>query len=115
MKTVTLEVCHPQDAMADFIQVWNTGIAEPNMKIAFASPDILWKIFTAKRWELLKALCGVGPISIREAARRVNRDVKAVHTDLTALIAAGIVNRTESGKVEFPFEAIKVEFLLQAA
>jgi len=68
-----------------------------------------------KRWELLKALCGAGPVSIREAARRVNRDVKGVHTDLTALMTAGIVNRTETGGVEFPFEAVKVEFFLQAA
>ncbi|MCW5206773.1 DNA-binding protein [Desulfobulbus sp. F5] len=115
MKTVTLEVCSPQDAMADFVHAWKSEKAESNAKIGFASPELLWKVLTAKRWELLKALCGVGPISIREAARRVKRDVKAVHTDLTALIAAGIINRTETGGVEFPFEAVKVEFLLQAA
>ena len=32
---------------------------------------------------------GAGAISIREAARRVNRDVRAVHSDVTALINAG--------------------------
>ena len=41
--------------------------------------------------------------------------MKAVHGDITALVAAGILNKTESGQVEFPFEAVKVEFLLQAA
>lgn len=115
MKTVTLEVSTPQDAMNDFLQAWNTGRKEDTAKIGFASPEILWKVLTAKRWELLKALCGAGPVSIREAARRVNRDVKGVHTDLTALMSAGIVNRTETGGVEFPFEAVKVEFLLKAA
>ena len=70
---------------------------------------------SAKRWELLKALCGAGPVSIREAARRVQRDVKAVHGDITALLAAGLLNRTETGNVEFPYDAVKVEFLLQAA
>ena len=59
-------------------------------------------------------LCGAGPVSIREAARRVNRDVKAVHGDVTALLSAGILPRAEGGKIEFPFEAVKVEFLLQA-
>ena len=39
------------------------------------------------RSELLKALCGAGPVSIREAARRVHRDVKAVHGDVTALLS----------------------------
>ena len=70
---------------------------------------------TAKRWELLKALCGAGQISIHEAARRVSRDVKGVHGDVAALLAAGLLNRTESGAIEFPYEAIKVEFMLQAA
>ena len=83
--------------------------------ISFASPELLWKVLTAKRWELLKVLCGVGPVSIREAARMVNRDVKAVHSDVTALLSAGVLDRVEGGGVVFPFEAIKVEFLLQAA
>ena len=78
-------------------------------------PELLWQVLTAKRWELLKALCGAGPISIREAARRVERDVKAVHSDITALLNAGVVDRAEGGGIVFPFQAIKVEFLLQAA
>lgn len=73
------------------------------------------EVLTAKRWELLKTLCGAGPVSIRAAARRVGRDVKAVHGDLTALVNAGVLHRTERGGVEFPFEAVKVEFLLHAA
>ena len=115
MKTVTLEVSTPQAAMDDFLRAWTTGKAEENTKIGFASPEILWKVLTAKRWELIKALCGAGQISIRDAARRVNRDVKGVHTDLTALITAGIVNRTDSGGVEFPYDAVKIEFFLKAA
>ena len=73
------------------------------------------KVLTAKRWELLKALCGAGPISIHEAARRVSRDVKGVHENVAALLAAGLLNRTESGAIKFPYETIKVEFMLQAA
>jgi predicted transcriptional regulator len=75
----------------------------------------IWRVLTAKRWQLLKALCGAGPVSIREAARRVGRDVKAVHGDITALLIAGILDRTDDGRVVFPFEAVKVEFLLRAA
>ncbi len=101
--------------MAGFAQAWQARKAEKTARISFASPELLWKVLTAKRWELLKALCGAGPVSIREAARRVERDVKAVHTDITALLAAGVLERTESGAIVFPFEAVKVEFLLQAA
>ena len=91
------------------------GKAQKNARISFATPELLWKVLTAKRWELLKALCGAGPVTMREAARRVGRDVKAVHTDATALLLAGVLDRTPEGRIEFPYEAVRVEFLLQAA
>ena len=115
MKTVILEVSSPDESMAGFAQAWKLGKSERNTRIAFATPELLWQVLTAKRWELLKALCGAGPMSIREAARRVERDVKAVHADITALLTAGVIDRDQSGGIVFPFEAVKVEFLLEAA
>lgn len=115
MKTVTLDVRTPADSMADFVKTWKTRKPQKSARISFATPELLWKVLTVKRWELLKALCGAGPVSIREAARRVGRDVKAVHGDVTALLSAGVLDRTEEGGIVFPFEAVKVEFLLQAA
>lgn len=114
MKTVTLEVRSPNESMTGFVNAWKTGKGEKAARLSFASPELLWQVLTAKRWELLKVLCGLGPVSIREAARRVGRDVKAVHGDITALLHAGVLERAEGGIV-FPYEAIKVEFLLQAA
>jgi predicted transcriptional regulator len=101
--------------MAGFAQAWRSGRADKAARISFASPEVLWKVLSAKRWELLKALCGAGPVSIREAARRVNRDVKAVHGDVTALLSAGVLDRADGGGIVFPYEAVKVEFVLQAA
>ena len=115
MKTVTLDVRTPADSMADFVTAWKTGKAQKSARISFASAELLWQVLTAKRWELLKALCGAGSISIREAARRVGRDVKAVHGDVIALLNAGLLDRDEGGGIIFPFDAVKVEFLLQAA
>ena len=115
MKTVTLDIRPPDAAARDFVTAWKTGKALKSDRISFPTPELLWKVLTAKRWELLKALCGAGPVTVREAARRVDRDIKAVHSDLTALAKAGILNRTEAGRIEFPYDAIKVEFLLQAA
>jgi len=115
MKTVILDVREPKEAMTGFGRVWHANQQQEADRTSFATPELLWKVLTAKRWELLKALCGVDPVSIREAARRVARDVKGVHGDVTALLEAGLLNRTESGAIEFPYEAIKVEFLLQAA
>jgi len=101
--------------MQDFVRVWKSGRAEKSARISFGSPELLWKVLTAKRLELLKALCGAGPVSIREAARRAGRDVKAVHGEVTALLNAGVLDRTDDGRIVFPYEAVKVEFVLAVA
>lgn len=115
MNTVVLEVRSLAETLADAARVMKTGRAEREARISFSTPELLWQVFTAKRWELLKVLSGAGPVSIREAARRVGRDVKAVHRDVTALLNAGVLNRTAEGSVEFPFQVVKVEFVLPAA
>lgn len=115
MKTVVLEVRPLAEALDDVIRAMKNGRADREARIGFASPELLWQVLTAKRWELLKAMCGAGPISIREAARRVDRDVKAVHGDVKALLDAGVLTRNAAGAVEFPFESVKVEFMLRAA
>jgi predicted transcriptional regulator len=114
MKTVILDVRPPADAAAKLVRVWKSGKANKDARISFATPELLWEVLSAKRWELLKALCGAGPVSIREAARRVGRDVKAVHADVTALLNAGVLDGVD-GAILFPFNTIKVEFFLGAA
>ena len=57
MKTVTLDVRPPSGSMRDFVRVWKTGKGEKSARISFATPELLWKVLTAKRWELLKVLC----------------------------------------------------------
>ncbi|UOD50458.1 HVO_A0114 family putative DNA-binding protein [Orrella daihaiensis] len=117
MNILILDLRDLNKGLADAARAMQTGKADPCARIGFATPELLWQVLTAKRWELLKAMCGAGPMSIRAAARRVNRDVKAVHSDITALIAAGVVCRNQDGQgqVQFPFDAVKVEFMLQAA
>ena len=115
MNTVILEVRSLTDTLADVTRAMKSGRAEREARIGFATPELLWQVLTTKRWELLRAMCGAGTMSIREAARRVGRDVKAVHGDVVALLNAGVLSRVADGGVVFPFEAVKVEFLLEAA
>jgi predicted transcriptional regulator len=75
--------------------------------ISFETPALLLKVLTQKRWELLSMMTGAGPITLREAARRVERDVKAVHGDVHALLNAGILQKTEEGRIVFPFDAVR--------
>jgi hypothetical protein len=41
--------------------------------------------------------------------------VKGVHTDAQALVACGVIEKTADGKLLFPYDAVRVEFMLQAA
>jgi predicted transcriptional regulator len=111
---VALDVRDPREAMKDFVHVWETGKPEKAARMSFASPELLWKVLTARRWKLLKALCGAGSVSIRDAARRVGRDVKSVQSDVTALLNAGVLDRAPGGGVVFPYDVVKVEFLFRA-
>jgi predicted transcriptional regulator len=113
MKTVTLQVAtlnevkrRAQDAFKGKKQ---------GSRISFATPELLFRLMTAKRWQLIRMLAGAGPLTIREAARRVNRDVKAVHGDVHALLNAGVLDKTEDGLVVFRFDAIRVDVMLRAA
>jgi hypothetical protein len=56
-------------------------------------------------------MSGQGASSIREVARRVGRDVKAVHGDIASLINAGVLDRT-ADSVIFPYDAVHVDFTL---
>jgi addiction module HigA family antidote len=55
---------------------------EEDVSKSFATPELLFRLMTAKRWELIRTITGAGPLTIREIARRVHRDVKAVHGDV---------------------------------
>jgi len=113
MKTVTLSVASRQAVKQRALDAF--AGRRRGAHISFASVELLWKILTAKRWELIKAMAGGGAMTLREAARRAERDVKAVHGDVHALLAAGVLRKREDGKIEFPFDAVHVDFVLKAA
>ena len=69
---------------------------------------------TEKRWSLIRTLQGKGPLSIRELARRVDRDAKRVHEDVVDLIELGLFERVEAG-VACPFARIHVDIELAVA
>jgi predicted transcriptional regulator len=112
MRTVTLEVSSREETNRRLLRACE-GKPQGTF-ISFETPSLLFKVLTQKRWELLSAMTGAGPMTLRQAARRVERDVKAVHRDVHALLDAGILDRTE-GKIVFPFDAVRVSFVLQAA
>ena len=113
MRTVTLEVSSREAANSRFLRAFG---GEPQGDIiSFETPALLFKVLSGKRWEVLNLMTGSGPMTIRELARRLCRDVKAVHGDVHALLNAGILQKTDSGQIVFPFEALHVDFMLKEA
>lgn len=113
MRIVTLSVSSLDDTLRRAEAAFR---GEPQGEfIAFASVELLWKVLTPRRWDLLKVMAGRGPMSIREVARRARRDVKAVHGDVHALLNAGVLDRAEDGRIVFPYDAVRVAFELRAA
>jgi predicted transcriptional regulator len=113
MKTVTLQLASLDDVKRRAREAFKGH--KQGARISFATPELLFRLMTVKRWELIRALAGATPTTIRGAARRVNRDVKAVHGDVHALLDAGILQKTDKGRIVFPFEAIHVDLMLRAA
>lgn len=113
MNTVTIGISDRKQATVRALKAF-AGKSQGNI-ISFESPALLFKTLTLKRWEILKVLTGKDPVSIREAARLISRDVKAVHGDITALLNVGILVRTENNKISFPFDKVHVDFVLSDA
>ena len=111
--TLTLSVASRDDVTRRALAAF--GGAAQGAHISFATAELLWQVLTAKRWALLRAMAGAGPMTLRAAARRAGRDVKAVHGDVHALLDAGILRRDEDGRIAFPFDAVHVDFMLRAA
>lgn len=113
MRTVTLEVSSREETNRRLLRAFE-GQQQGDF-ISFETPALLFKVLTQKRWELLSVMTGAGPMTLREAARRVERDVKAVHGDVHALLNVGILQKTKEGQIVFPFDAVHVDFLLKTA
>jgi predicted transcriptional regulator len=110
MRTVTISVGSRRTVNSRFRAAM--GGKAQGAYITFVSPTLLWRTLTAKRMEMLQAMAGQGPLTIRELSRLVRRDVKSVHGDVGVLVSAGVLDRTEDG-VEFPYDAIHVDFMLK--
>jgi predicted transcriptional regulator len=113
MSTVTISISSTNETKARIRRAFDGK--KQGAYISFPSLELLWKVITPRRWEMLRAMAGSGPLAIRALARQMGRDVKTVHGDVQALIAAGVLDRTDDGQVLFPYDAVHVDFVLRAA
>lgn len=113
MNTVTLSI-ESANSVAERAKQSFKGKSQGEY-ISFSSLDLLWKVLAPNRMAIVKVLTGSEPLALREIARRVDRDVKAVHTDVQMLLKAGVLDKNEAGRITFGYDAIHVDFMLKAA
>jgi predicted transcriptional regulator len=112
MKTVTLGIASRDAVSVRFLSAME-GKAQ-GAYITFDSVELLFRALTQSRWALLRTVAGAGPLSTGEIARRINRDARAVRRDIHALVDVGLLDRTDAGLVQFPYDTVHVNFRLGA-
>lgn len=118
MNTLTVRLGTGADTKARVVAAGNRALAgkavEANPTLNFGGYEDMHRVLAPSRLNIVKALAEQGALSIQEVARRVGRDVQAVHHDVTTLINAGVIDRTDKG-IEFPYARIHFEFDVVAA
>lgn len=113
LNRVTLSVAS-RDAISERCVAAMKG-EEQGRFITFQSASDLFQTLTLLRLNLIRTMMGAGPISIRELARRLGRDVERVHEDVHALLNVGLLERKDDGSFVFLYDVVRVNFTLTAA
>ena len=114
-KTLELRVGPPRDALDRFEAAWNRvaegGKVAPLRVLTLRNLPLLAATLTPARWILLERLAKQGPLSIYQLAKRLQRDYKNVHTDVTALARLGLIAQQDDG-VAVPWDRVHAELEL---
>ena len=117
-RKIKLEVGSLSQALDRFERSWEraakTGARGAEARLTFESLPLLLRNLTPARWALLEDLKRHGPLSISVLARRLKRDYKNVHTDVTRLIELGLVDRGADQRVAVSWDIVTAEMKLAA-
>jgi len=113
-KRLEIRVGRGGDALDRFEAGWNRlnegrKLAELQVLTLEDLPRLL-AILTPARWALLERLRADGPLSIYALAKRLARDYKNVHTDVSRLVELGLIERGADGAVSVPWDVVRAEF-----
>lgn len=104
------------DALDRFEAAWNRVLEgralRPLQILSFEDLPLLTKTLSPARWILLQNLKEQGPCSIYELAKRLRRDYKNVHTDVTQLAAIGLLERRADGLAAVTWDLLRAELKL---
>jgi len=113
-KVLEIRVAPAADALDRFEAAWNRraeGRPVRTLHVLTVStlPQLL-RTLSPARWALLELLRRDGPLSIYELSRRLQRDYKNVHTDVTQLAALGVIERANDNRVLVPWDVLRAEW-----
>jgi predicted transcriptional regulator len=104
------------DALDRFEAAWNRRVEGRPVRtlhvLTLGSLPLLLKTLSPARWALLELLRRAGPLSIYELSRRLQRNYKNVHTDVTQLAALGVIDRASDNRVLVPWDVLRAEWTL---
>jgi predicted transcriptional regulator len=106
---LTVRVQSLKDTLSAVSAAITNNQSEATPGLSFPTYDLMHQVLAPKRLDIVRAMAGQGALAYREVARRVGRDYKGVHSDITALIKAGVIDRDKDGVI-FPYETIHFEF-----
>ena len=115
-KILELRVGPPTDALDRFEAAWNR-VAEgrkvsPLRILSLENLPLFVKTLTPARWALLETLRKEGTVSIYALARKLERDYKNVHTDVTALVQLGLIEKSGKTEVGVAWDVVRAELRL---
>jgi predicted transcriptional regulator len=115
-RKVEIRIGAAGDALDRFEAAWNR-VAEgramrPLEILSFSNLPLLLKTLSPARFTLMTRLHADGPCSIYELAKRLQRDYKNVHTDVTQLAGIGLVARRDDGRVAVAWDLLRAELKL---
>ena len=116
---ISIGVGSVEEAAREVIEAWHRAergeaSPEPVAKILFIDLETLLRMLTLRRFELLKQLRQTGSTSIRALSKALGRDYKNVHMDVVELIRLGLIERTDEGLVQVPWDEIDAQLRLAA-
>nr|WP_247731391.1 transcriptional regulator [Halovivax limisalsi] len=104
------------DDLANALEAIDRGdTPDPHFEIVYHDPEDVHRVTRPKNLELLRAIVQYEPGSIRETARRVDRDVRQVHRNLTELEDLHLIELVEDGQAKRPrvwYTAIDIDLPL---
>lgn len=117
-RKIEITVGSTNDALDRFEAAWarakkgsGTG---GEVRLTFESLPLLLRNLTPARWQLLQTLKAEGPLSINELAKRLARNYKNVHTDVTRLVELSLVQRQKDQRVAVAWDVVTAEMRLAA-